>query len=277
MNWLALVTMCVVLAGSIAVCDQAQPKNGKVAIEQISEALKAEGSKVADSSLEFHYAVNGHGCLLPEIAVLEIQNDRDKMWDVAVVLCNAHSSGEESFGIAYLRSDVDTFVDWRSEWLSFRSGQLATRLLDVNDDGRLEFCFVCVRFDQREEILSAYSAIGDRFVPVVAERVPECEVAFALPVDLNGLTIRSLGTFNSHCRMNKIYELPVEIVNSTGATINMKGRYLWLSGEFSAVGNPGRIEVDELAPLESTTTRIVFRFAQAPPRSTISFQWIHRK
>ncbi len=272
MNNLALVTAATVFVGLFSIDDRTRAERGEIVISQISDALKAKTSKVADSNLEFQYVVNRQGCILPEVDVLVLKNDKGVKAEVEFVLCHAHSSGEDSFGIAYLKVDGVEFVDWRSEWLNFRSGLLRTRLLDVNDDGVLDFCFVCVRFDKREEILSAYSVVDRRLIPVVAERVQEFEVEFAKTIEVDGLTIRPQSEFNRYCRTNKLYELPVEIINSSSATINMKGRRLWLSDEFAAAGILGKIEVDKLAPRETTKTSLVFRFVQAPSKSNISFE-----
>ena len=141
-----------------------------------------------------------------------------------------------------------------------------TRLLDVNDDGTKEFCFVAKPFERPEQLLAAYAVREGKFDPVIAERTTHFTVAFEETTLSSGLRLQPQHKGRYLLQTEKLCEIPVRITNRSPKPVDLRNRYLRLApSAFSGTYFLSRFTTNALAPGDTVETIVTLRFDQAPP------------
>jgi hypothetical protein len=175
MSRLMITTMTLVLAAcatkrDVAVLPMADVRLCADICKDIETELNQGGWEVKDSLLELkHFEEASDLFMASGIQTVKIDAADGQRFQILVLSAPAMSVPGEDFVLAYLTNPGGKIVHWKSQWLSNRQGNLGIKLLDVNDDGVKEFCFVCDPFGRAEQLLAAYGVREERLDPVIVE------------------------------------------------------------------------------------------------------------
>ena len=137
--------------------------------ELLAEVSKSDGD-VKQSLPELKHARGNY--FVVSKRTVNLENGKGQQFQVLVLSCSAMTWPGEDFLLAYLKKPKGKFVHWKSRWQSVRDGELVTRLFDVNDDGRKEFCIVRKPYERPEQVLAAYSIRDGKFILLLPSGLP---------------------------------------------------------------------------------------------------------
>jgi len=240
--------------------------------EKIQAEVSNGGSEIKNSLSELKWVRENVFPVFRTIEIVELTSLDGQLFQVMTLSCPSASMPGESFILAYLKNSKGKIVHWKSRWLSNRQGNLGTRLLDVNEDGVKEFCFVSKPFKRPEQLLSAYCVQEQKFEPVIAEQLSLFDVEFTETVLPDGLVLQPQLKGKYAWETDKLYEIPVRVINTSNEDRSLKGCSLWFSDEVYGGGVCGAFTVENLKTKDSTDTTIVARFTQMPHDSRLGFK-----
>jgi len=269
---IALVMASCATKPKITVLELVDPK----VYDDIEAEVSKGGWEIKHSLPELKHARQNHFPLARKTQTLELESAERQHFQVLILSAPSTCMPGEDFALAYLKNPEGKIVHWKSRWLYNRWGSLGAKLLDVNDDGVKEFCFVCNPFQRAEIILSAYCVREERFEPVIAEPVSHITIEFKEAVLPDGLLLQPQLEGRYGWETDKLYEIPVRVVNNSNESRSLKGCSIWLSGQFNGGGTCGQFDVDELKPKSATETTITVRFAQPLLDAKLTFE-IHKR
>ncbi len=241
------------------------------------------GPDVKRSLPELRYAANGGLLGLPVAVPAATKSDMNdvagRCFQVLVLHRPAMTYPGTDLALAYLRSPEGEIVDWVSRWSYSRLGALKTKLLDVNDDGLKEFCFVRGdRFGRHEQLLAAYLVDEGKFKAVIPDETCTFSVAFK-DTTSNGFLISPQLKGDYSILQDKLIEVPVRITNTSSTPKNLRRGSLEIlsTGEFLSMGfggmcMPGKIEEGVLRPGESVDTTVTILIRSDARKRTIGFK-----
>jgi hypothetical protein len=270
-----IVLLCLASCATeqrIPVLELADPK----IFDHIEAEVSKGGWEIKHSLPELKHAKRQHFPLGRNTETHDLESSDGQSFQVLVLNAPAMSMPGEDFALAYLKNPEGKIVHWKSRWLYNRLGNLGTRLLDVNDDGVKEFCFVSKPFERAEQVLSAYCVREDRFEPVIAEHTSLFTVEFVETVLPDGLVLQPQLKGKYGWETDKLYEIPVRVINNAGQDRTLTDCSVWFSSEFYGGGIHGSLDVDKLKPKEATETTVTVRFTRMPHESKLGFM-IHRR
>ncbi|MHC4506916.1 MAG: hypothetical protein ACYTFI_26820 [Planctomycetota bacterium] len=249
----------------------------QMADPRLHEKLVAEvskgGRRIRDSLPELRHATDGHFFFFRTTHAITLHSVEGQAFQILVLDCPASSMPGEDFMLAYLRDPQGNIADWRSKWLYNRRGSLETRLLDVDDDGLKEFCFICKPFERPEVLLAAYRVRGSEFEPVIAEDISLFTISFRETVAENGIVIRPQLQGRYGWQTGKLYEVPLRVSNNSDKAIDLGGCYVGFSPDgFYGSWRGGGWSKDQLSPGETVETTMVLRFSQGLPDRKYGFE-----
>lgn len=241
--------------------------------DEIQAEVSEGGSEIKHSLPELKYLKKHYFPLSSNISTVELENIDRQRFQVLVLSRRAMSIPGQGFILAYLKNPDGKIVHWRSCWLSNRRGILETKLLDVNDDGLKEFCFVCKPFKRPEQVLGAYSVRDGKFDPVVAERISHFLVEFDETLS-NGLLLQPQLKERYIWQTDKLYEIPIRVTNRSLSSkpVDLRRKSLRFSdfsgGSYFVKG----FTTNALAPSATVETTIIVRFSQGLADQKFGFE-----
>ncbi|MCD4656467.1 MAG: hypothetical protein K8S87_02870 [Planctomycetes bacterium] len=266
------ITISILLALLLASCAEKQiipvvelvdPK----IYEDIQDEVSKGGWWINHSLPELKYVMRNYFPWLKNIKTHDLESTDGQHFQVLVLNSQAKSMPGEDFILAYLKNPDGKIVHWKSQWLYNRRGDLKTKLLDVNDDGIMEFCFICeqtFRVKQTEQLLAAYCVQGQQFEPVIAEQFTYITVEFAKTSLSDGLLLEPKLTGKYAWQTGKLYEIPVRVTNRSAQSKNLRGCNLRFrsSDDFYGTYFYCGFTIDSLAPGATVEALMTVRFGQ---------------
>ena len=190
----------------------------------------------------------------------------------ALVLKSLGPVPGKDFMLVYLMSPKGDVVDWKSRWLDTGSLRaLEVRVFDVNDDGVKEFCFVCKPSDGPAQLLSAFRVKGGRFEAAIAEEISYFTVEFEETVLESGIVIQPQLKGPRHWERDKLYEVPLRIINRATEPKSLRGCYVSLSADADTMSYSSMFAKKDLDPGDSLETTMTVKFSQDWPDLKVGF------
>ena len=258
----------------------AQPLGAKAYARLMAE-VGSGGPDLKRSLPELKYATSllGMPVAMPVATRSGLRDADGRSFQVLVLHRPANTYPGTDFALAYLRNPEGKIVDWVSRWSYSRLGTLKTRLLDVNDDGLKEFCFVRRgRFGRHDQLLAAYVLDEGKFRAVIPDETCTFRVTFKETTS-NGLLISPQLKGDYGLPQDKLIEVPVRITNTSSTSKNLRHGLVEIlsTGEFLSMGFggmciPGRIEEGVLHPDESVDTTVTILIRSDARKRTIGFK-----
>ena len=251
----------------------AHPKDPKEVLEELSAEVDSGGWETRHSLPELKYAKEHYIVPGKTIDTADLLSADGRRFTVLIINCPSSSFPGSDFMLAYLRDPAGVIVDWKSQWLYNRDGRLKTKVLDVDHDGAPDFCFVCERHRRPELLLSAFCVRNGKFDPVIAESTTYFDVVFEDNVLEGGLVVQPQLKGRYIWQTDKLYEIPIKVLNRSEEPIDLRGRYIWLSTSFFyGSGSCGRLNDETLRPGSILDTVVTVRFSQGCPDRKLGFE-----
>ncbi|MHC4201980.1 MAG: hypothetical protein ACYSU0_18480 [Planctomycetota bacterium] len=239
--------------------------------ELVAEVSKG-GWRVRDSLPELRYA-RGPPSIFETTYTITLHSAEGQAFQILVLDCPGTGFPDYDFMLIYLRDPEGNITDWRSRWLYNRRGNLKTRMLDVNDNGSKEFCFVCKPFGRPEVLLAAYRVRGGEFEAVIAEEESRFTIGFRETVAPNGIVIRPQLQGRCGWQTGKLYEVPLRVTNGSDKAIDIGGCYVGFSPDgFYGAWFARSLSKDRLGPGEAVETTVTLRFCRGLPEREYGFE-----
>jgi len=245
----------------------ALPEPG-VQLEKLLGEVNGSGWELRQSLPELNYAKR----FLMTVTTTNLASADGRPFKIEIIDCPGDSIPGVNFMLIYLRNSAGKVVDWKSQWLSTRDGIIRSKVLDVNHDGVPDFCFLCERFGQPEQILAAYSVRNDTFDSVIFENTTHFHVEFEDTTLEPGLFIQTDLKGEFSWQADKLYEIPIKLVNRSTQPIDLRGRSICLSPRFYGSGVHDSFRKDTLQPGDQVETTITVRFSQGMPGRKFRFE-----
>jgi len=187
--------------------------------QEVSKSPDSSDNQVWDSRPSLKYVYDGFN--LHETRMFRIRSAEGQRFSVLVLSSGPIGVPGDDFELAYLLDAEGKPVDWKSQWMvtSFAGG-ISEKLLDVNDDGKKAFCFIGRRYQESDQLLSAYCVRNNKFGAIVHKRYVSAHIEFqgnALP---DGLVLQPL-VEKQDWDAEIIYEIPVKISNRGSNTVDI--------------------------------------------------------
>jgi hypothetical protein len=244
----------------------------KELLEKLFAEVNSGGWELKQSLPELTYAKEYYFLLGQTIDTTNLLGADRRSFTVLVIKCPSMSFPGDNFMLAYLRDPTGVIVDWKSQWLYNREGNLTTKVLDVNYDGVPDFCFVCEPFRRPEQLLSAFCVRNGKFEPVIAEHKEYFDVEFQ-ETDLEGdIVIQPQLKGRYGWQTDKLYEIPVKVLNRSQKPIDLRGRYIRLTPSFYGSGSYGGLSEEALRPGSFLNTTITVRFSRGCADQKFGFE-----
>jgi len=181
----------------------------------------------------------------------------------------------EDFTLIYLQNLDGEILDWKSQWLNNRRGQLKTRIWDVNGDGIQDFCFLCRDYKDSDQLLSAYFIRDSKFFSATAEHFAGVDVEFEGMTNDDGIEIQPQLKSRYVWQTEKLYEIPLKIINHS----TERKRFEKYSIEPVIEPSAGyrmtyQMNKQDIAPGESTDALVTVGFTQAESGLKIRFKLV---
>jgi hypothetical protein len=243
-----------------------------MALEVLLAEVRSGGWELKQSLPELTYAKDRYFPFGSTIVTTNLLAADSRNFSVLVINCPSMSFPGNNFMLAYLRDPTGAIVDWKSQWLHNREGDLTNKVLDVNYDGVPDFCFVGEPFRRPELLLSAFCVRNGKFDPVIAEHKEHFDVEFQDTKVEGGIVIQPQLRGRYGWQTDKLYEIPVKVLNHSEKPIDLRGRYIWLSPSFHGSGSHGRLNDETLWPGGVLDTTVSVRFSQVCPDLKLVFE-----
>jgi hypothetical protein len=247
----------------------------KVREEIESEVRKAEHD-VQLSLPELKYALASYRSLATSMSTVEIPGAEGKIFQLLILDCPSMSFPGDDFMLVYLKNQDGAIVDWKSQWLYTRLGNLESKFLDVNADGVKDFCFVSIGFQERERILAAFCVRDGKFDPVIAEHTAYFDIEFEDRESDGGLVLQPQLKGKQSFQTEKIYEIPIKVVNRSNEVKNLNGCSVWFSEDFYGSSTGGGFNAESLPAGAAAESTVTVRFTAAPRDRKLGFMMINR-
>ena len=243
------------------------------ALESLLAEVKAAPMRVRESLPELKYADGVFGpASRKTTTATNLLSAEGLKFTLQIIFCPASLTPGEHFALVYLRGPTGALVDWKSQWLGTGQGDLKAKVMDVNYDSAPDFCFICQPLRRPEQIISGYCVTNNQFEPVTAETTAEFGIEFQETTLENGLVIQPQRADRAIWQADKLYEVPVWLLNQSTNEIDLRGRLLSLAPGFFGTSYPAAFSSEILHPGGTLDSVIRVRFSTRGPDRKFGFR-----
>jgi len=125
--------------------------------------------------------------------------------------------------LAYLKNAEGKIVDWESDYVGDRERVIGVKMIDVNDDGVKELCFIAEGSgpDEPDFLLSAHGVRGNFFYPLSAACKARFDIKFQSSTADGGILIEPQLKGIHNWASDQLYDVPIKLMNRSDKTLDV--------------------------------------------------------